>query len=251
VFAARGRIYADQGKVVEALVDFDRALNRRPDDVATLLQRAQLHDQRGETDAALEDFNHAIQAAPQNTTALLMRGHFYEQHGQQAAALHDMDGVLALEPQNTAALATEARLLQQLGNLAGAQSALERLRQAQPTDAAVVLRQVDVLTQQKQYEQALALIRQALADGASPEPLYRTAGQLRYGMGEYGRALANYTAALNVQPENGAAYQGIGLAQRQLGNFPAAVVAFRQYLRLVPNAPDAAEIAAWVAKHSW
>ncbi len=85
--------------------------------------------------------------------------------------------------------------------------------------------------------------------GGQPEPLYQAAGMLRYRLGEYRRSLANFKAALAAQPENGPAYLGIGLAQRKLGNDAAAIVAFKNYLRLVPNAPEAAELTDWMRKH--
>jgi hypothetical protein len=54
---------------------------------------------------------------------------------------------------------------------------------------------------------------------------------------------------LAFNKNSGDAYQGIGLAQRQLGNFPAAIVAFKHYLQLVPGAPDRIEIEEWMQKH--
>ena len=67
-------------------------------------------------------------------------------------------------------------------------------------------------------------------------------------MGQYKRALANYNAALAAQPENDGAYRGIGYSERQLGNTGAAIVAFHHYLRLAPDAPERADLEAWIAK---
>ena len=54
--------------------------------------------------------------------------------------------------------------------------------------------------------------------------------------------------ALDAKPESGPAYYGIGLAQRKLGNYMAAKSAFKSYLRLVPDAPERADLTAWIAK---
>ena len=62
--------------------------------------------------------------------------------------------------------------------------------------------------------------------------------------------LANFTAALERQPESAEAYRGIGLAQRKLGNTGAATTAFRNYLKLSPEAADRIEIEGWIGKQA-
>jgi hypothetical protein len=42
----------------------------------------------------------------------------------------------------------------------------------------------------------------------------------------------------------------VALAQRKLGNYRSATIAFQKYLNLTPGAPDRAAIEAWVRKHS-
>ncbi|MBC8076081.1 MAG: tetratricopeptide repeat protein, partial [Chloroflexales bacterium] len=93
------------------------------------------------------------------------------------------------------------------------------------------------------------LIRTALGSGAAPDQLYLAAGRLRYNGGEYRRALANYRAALDAQPESAAATLGVGLAARKLGDNRAAAGALTSYLRLAPHAPEQAELRAWIQKH--
>jgi tetratricopeptide (TPR) repeat protein len=137
----------------------------------------------------------------------------------------------------------------QAGDLAGAQEDLERAQALLPGNTDLALRQAAVLERQGRLREALALYGQAIVVSAAPAELYLHAGKLRYNLGQYRRALANFQAALERKPGNGPAYGGIGLSQRQLGNTAAALVAFKEYLRLEPAAPDRAEIAAWVRKH--
>jgi tetratricopeptide (TPR) repeat protein len=72
---------------------------------------------------------------------------------------------------------------------------------------------------------------------------------MRYAMHNYRRALANYAIAAELKPNAGAAFYGVGLAQRKLGDFRAAKQAFKTYLRLTPSAPERAELEAWI--HKW
>ncbi len=63
------------------------------------------------------------------------------------------------------------------------------------------------------------------------------------------QALADFRAAAAANSATSAAYQGIGLVQRKLGNDSAAITAFATYLRLAPHAPDHAELRAWMRTH--
>ena len=179
----------------------------------------------------------------------MLSARLYQKTPLTGEALEMLNQVLVVEPQNAAAYQQRAVLRRQLGDLAGAQQDLERAQALLPGNTDLALRLAAVLEQQGNLREALVLYGQAIAVSAEPEPLYLHAGKLRYILGQYRRALANFEAALERKPDNGPAYGGIGLAQRQLGDFPAARAAFKHYLRLMPAAPDRAEITAWVRKH--
>jgi tetratricopeptide (TPR) repeat protein len=112
-----------------------------------------------------------------------------------------------------------------------------------------MLRQGAVLEKLGRPQDALLLYSRAIDGSAERDVIYRRIGNIRYNWGQYGRALANFQVALDLNPGNDLAYLDIGLAQRKLGNNPAAIAAFKEYLRRVPVAPDRAEIEAWIRKH--
>jgi regulator of sirC expression with transglutaminase-like and TPR domain len=45
-----------------------------------------------------------------------------------------------------------------------------------------------------------------------------------------------------VDSSNAAAWRGLGLAEERMSHGPEAARAYRRYLRLAPNAPDAAAV---------
>ena len=67
VFAARGRVLADQGQLQAGAADLDRALALRPDDAPTLLVRGRVYAQLGRDDAALADFTRALALQPRTS----------------------------------------------------------------------------------------------------------------------------------------------------------------------------------------
>lgn len=61
---------------------------------------------------------------------------------------------------------------------------------------------------------------------------------------EYRRALANFLAARELQPDNSEAIRGVGMSYQKLGDRSAAMTALHQYLAKDPQAADRAEIEA-------
>jgi tetratricopeptide (TPR) repeat protein len=112
----------------------------------------------------------------------------------------------------------------------------------------LALRQVALLKQQGRLEEALAIYRAILPTVDDPAAIYLDAGQMRYKLRHYRRALANYQLAAELAPDSAPAQYGIGLALRKLGDYQAAKAAFKSYVRLAPSAPERAELEAWINK---
>ena len=89
MFAARGRVFADQGKIPASLSDLDWALSLRPNDPATLLVRGNIYDEQGWSDAAIGDFDQALQIDQHNVSALIARARVYGKQGNFDNALKD------------------------------------------------------------------------------------------------------------------------------------------------------------------
>ena len=63
-------------------------------------------------------------------------------------------------------------------------------------------------------------------------------GSARSALGEYAAALAAYRGAIGINPEFALAYNSIGYAERNAGHPAAAEAAFRRYIALVPDDPN-------------
>jgi tetratricopeptide (TPR) repeat protein len=56
---------------------------------------------------------------------------------------------------------------------------------------------------------------------------------------DYGRAVAEYQAALKLDPANAIAHRNLAAAHALLGQVDLAAAEYQAYLRVAPNAPDA------------
>ncbi len=75
-------------------------------------------------------------------------------------------------------------------------------------------------------------------------------GNQRLFAGDTSGAIGQYRQALVAYPNYAASYRGIGLAYAQQANRPAALEAFKTYLRLAPTAKDVALIKKRIANLS-
>jgi hypothetical protein len=75
-------------------------------------------------------------------------------------------------------------------------------------------------------------------------------GNQRLFAGDIAGAIAQYRHALTAYPNYAASYRGIGLAYSQQANKPAALEAFKTYVRLAPTAKDVALVKKRIANLS-
>jgi tetratricopeptide (TPR) repeat protein len=82
--------------------------------------------------------------------------------------------------------------------------------------------------------------RQAMQHAVAISQVRRGEAALEQGRAD--EALASFRAALENEPINAPAFRGLGMAYAMQGNDAQALQSYDKYLRLAPNAPDAAEI---------
>jgi tetratricopeptide (TPR) repeat protein len=65
---------------------------------------------------------------------------------------------------------------------------------------------------------------------------------------DYEAAIREFQEAARLAPTWPASYYNLGLVQEKAGKFREAVVSLKEYLRLAPNAPDAAKVKEQIYK---
>lgn len=118
-YCARADAYRGAGLYREAIADFDRCIEMRPDDWKELSNRARTYLDMGEFDKALADCGAAILRNPASARLFLHRGNVYFMKGDYSAALKDYDRALGISP-GFAAASENKRIV------------LEKLKQAAP-----------------------------------------------------------------------------------------------------------------------
>ena len=87
-----------------AIEDFDKVLVIEPDNVEALVSRGDAFGQLGDLGRAMADLNRAVALAPDKPTVLVARGQIESRRGNLAGAVRDYEAALKIDPRYTAAL---------------------------------------------------------------------------------------------------------------------------------------------------
>ena len=105
-----GNIYAQSGRLADALDQFKAVQLLRPHDIVPHRQLAQLYAQMGQLRDAISEQNAALALDPKNADDWNNLGVLQARDGDTASARKDFQHALALDPQHAAARANLARL---------------------------------------------------------------------------------------------------------------------------------------------
>lgn len=129
LYAVRGSLLLEQGRVAPALADLEKAVKLDPKDAEALTNRAQAYRQFGRVDQALGDLDAAIAIDPDLLAARFNRGAMRYGAGDLAGALEDFDRCIARDPHLPGPYFNRAAVHDALGDDEAAIADLERFLQ--------------------------------------------------------------------------------------------------------------------------
>jgi tetratricopeptide (TPR) repeat protein len=208
VYLLRGFAQVQLGEFQAAEEDFEKALrlNGGPDAAHVLYaNRAVLWFQQGKFDQAAADLRQAIALKPREYQAHVTLAQVYQKQKKWADAARQLDQATALEPDLAVLYRLRARL---------------ELESAQP----------DLDAARRLYDRAIAI---ETRDGPSPTLARDLAerGQILRRRQKYAEAVADYDAALRVDPGYAPAHLWRADAELELGNAAEVVASLDEYLK--------------------
>jgi protein O-GlcNAc transferase len=234
-----GLCEVQRGRHVEALVDFDRALDREPANPGFLLNRGVSLQALGQSAAAEEAFRAALSINPIFPEALNNLANVLHKSGQAAAAIDAWRTALELRPNFSDASRNLATVLVAHGRAEEALDALTAATKLQPNDSVLAMARGDALVACRQYAEATEIYRTLLQSGAALGGIRtRLAHALRLD-GKIEAALAEALLDLQLKLDNPDAHIQASAALGSLGRIAEAEAHVRQALYLRPDDPEA------------
>lgn len=201
----RGTVLLHLSHPVEALTDFAKALELRPDYVEAHVNSGIALMRLNRLDNALAAFDAAIGYMGSCAAAHLNRGHVLEKLGRRQDALQAYDKAAILDPSDASAHYNRACLL------VGA----------------------------KLYEEALVALDTAIRLEPRHSEAYNNRGNVLIALGRLEDALASLDRAIALNPKNAEAYTNRGNVLRELNRPEESVVSYDKALAIIPDYAEA------------
>jgi tetratricopeptide (TPR) repeat protein len=245
-FSRRGMAFAARRDFEHALGDLARAIEHAPDNAEYFYQRGIVHRENKQPVLALSDFDRSLELNPNDVSALAERASMRIASGDKAGAAADLDAADRLAAKEADVRFFLAQAYGRIDFLARSVAQYDLWILSHPEDAragqALNYRCWERALQGEDLGKALTDCNRALrlADKSSPLAGYilGSRGLVRLRLGDYGKSIADYDAAVKLAPKNAWALYGRGVAEirkKQVANGEADIA---EAVKLQPNIGD-------------
>ncbi len=228
--ARRASIYNDRGvahwreqRHERALEDFEKSIELNPDYAPVYNNRGNVLMATGRIEEAIEDFSQAIALAPAYGAAFNNRGNAYMALGQLEKAEADLRRAVQLLPSSAAPLNGRGKIAAAQARPFASLRYLNRAILLNRNYPAAYRNRAAALIEVRHYADALNDLEQASATAEGDAQLLVLRGQVNSYRGQHEEAVQDFSAALEIGPENGEAYAWRGLAQLERGRTQEAL----------------------------
>ena len=205
-----GAVFGQTGRITEALVANQKAVELTPEDAET-------HSNLGNT---LKVLGRLEEAEASYRKAIVLNPDFVEAHSNLGITLKELGRLDEAEPSYRQAIALRPVFAYAHCNLGNTLKELGRLEESEPS-----------------YRQAIAL-----------KPDYAEAhnnlGNTLKELGKLEEAEASYRKALALKPDLAEAHRHLGVTLKELGRLNEAEASYRQAIKIMPNSPEAKHLLA-------
>lgn len=245
VYAYRGLIHYQSGRVMQAVADYDAAIAHYQNTsmqanakqlAEVFFNRGNAQYQRRDYPAAEADYTQALSLDASLTDALIFRGVCRFQQEDLGGAASDYQQ--ALHQPNTTLLQqaqiryNQALLLRRLGNSTGALAAYTAALELNPHDTDSFMNRGSVYADLEDYESAIHDYEAALALNPWIEDGFNTCGMARMLAGDLSAAVEDFSRAIAYTPHASNIHANRGAARLQLGDYTGAIADFSVELAL-------------------
>lgn len=196
----------------KALQAYASYSDRNSSDPSGYLERYRLFVKIGEFEKASDELGKIFAIYPKYPNLHFYKGALYSIMGNHKAAIEEFKSELTNNPNSIATLLSYGREYIQLGQVGNATALFNKAMQLAPRSAEAKLE----------------------------------AGYANYLLKNYSGAVALYQAALALDQGNPLIYKRMGMAYRDMDEGDKAAQAFREYLKMEPDAADKAEIEQYL-----
>ncbi|MBI3710245.1 MAG: tetratricopeptide repeat protein [Proteobacteria bacterium] len=190
----RGLVFRAAGRLDEAIQDYGRAIDLKPDDASAYNNRGIAYSDKGEIERAIRDYDAAIERDPNFADAHNNRGVAFSTLQRFTRAIQDFARAIYLNPSAAAAYANRADAFRQMGETTRALQDYDQAIRLQPDDAAAYLGRAMAYLDNGQRAQALQDLGEAFRRQPDLASAYLGSGETKPGAPRTAENAANLAA---------------------------------------------------------
>ncbi len=236
-YAHRALAHAQRKEYDQAIADYTEALRLNPRDEALYYNRGNAHYCKAEYDRAIADYTEAARLDPRNAPAFGNRGKAHALRGEHGKAVADFGRLLHLDPANVRAMWDRALSFIELGQYDKALADYDAAIRLEPS-AALYRERGQARAAVGDLEQAIADFTEALAIDPQDVGAHLSRAGVYHDRGEFREALADLNEALRRQPDSAVVLARRGDVQGRLGALDEALADYTRSLELKPDQAD-------------
>ncbi|HEV2391764.1 MAG TPA: tetratricopeptide repeat protein [Verrucomicrobiae bacterium] len=202
-----GNALEKQGRLAEALREYEEVLRLKPDDVNTRNGLGSLFLELGRTDNAIAQFDEALRRLPTFAEARSNLGYLYQRQGRLEQAALEYREALKLDPK----------------------------------DFRIHLNLAGVLVAQGHSQEAVAELSQAVELNPDDSSTRNDLGSVLFNLGRLDEALGEFEQAARLDSNSPEAHFNLGAALAAAGRREEAIIQLKLALKLRPNYPEATQ----------
>ena len=230
----RGQVYARKGNFEQAVADYSQALKLGLKSGRVYYHRGLAQARLQKPSLAVADFTRAIKASPRNAEIYLMRGLAHVARQDHAAAITDFTCAIHRDKKYTAAYHNRARAYLESGKYGKAVKDFTQVIQHSPRRADAFDGRARAYCLKKQYDEAIADATEAIRLNPACASAYAHRSGAHAGKGDLVQAIADATEAIRQAPQ-AAHYAARGHAYHERGEYDLALADFTAAIKLDPG----------------
>ncbi|HTU20598.1 MAG TPA: tetratricopeptide repeat protein [Gemmataceae bacterium] len=206
-YLGRASVFIEQGRLNEALLDCNAALRREPQRAILYVLRGLVYVRLGNLKRALVEAEDAIRCDPRLPSAYMLRGNVHFKKGTLGEALADMKTAIRLRPNDAKFYSELGRLLIHMGHHAQAARIYAKVLELSPDFHEARLQRGVALRQAGETSAAEAELTAYLRHRPRTAAAHYQRGLCRLAQRNYVQATADFDKAIDLNPNDTAAYQ--------------------------------------------
>ena len=244
----RGNAYYNLGEYQQAIADYDKAIELRPDLAGTYHNRGivyeynirgQRYGKDAQLDRAIANYDKAIKLKSDFTEAYYNRGVIYAHKGDYDLAIADFDKAIELRPDYAEAYNNRGAAYGHKGEYDQAIADCNKAIELRPDYVGAYINRGSAYCHKGEYDLAIVDFDKAIHLKPDYAKTYYNQGVAYTNKCEYDLAIIDFDRAIELRPDYAEAYNNRGAAYCEKGEYDLAVADYDRAIKLRPDFADA------------